>query len=225
MSAENHNHGGHRDRMKSALLKNGAEKLDDVHILEMLLFYVVPRTDTRKTAEDLIENFGSLQGVMEAEKGEILKFKGLKDNAEVLFMLLRELFERCGGTRNKPSLLEPERMKKHLVNLYKGVSAETVYALYFTQNGSFVGEEIIFRGDMSSARFSLRLITEGVIRAGGCGVVLAHNHPSNSLVPSGDDILSTKRMAAHLAANDIELIEHYIVGKTDAVPFYKRDFY
>ncbi len=224
MSAEKHNHGGHRERMKSALLKKGAEDLDDVCLLEMLLFYVVPRMDTRKTAEDMIAKFGSLQGILEAEKGEISKFKGLKDNAEILFILLRELVSRCGGIKIGPSLLEPELMKKHLVNLYKDISAETVYALYFAQDGSFMGEQLIFRGDVSSARFSLRLITEGVIRAGGCGVVLAHNHPSNKLIPSEDDIFSTKRMAAHLAANDIELIEHYIVGKEDAVPFYKTDY-
>ena len=46
---------------------------------------------------------------------------------------------------------------------------------------------------------------------------LAHNHPSGSLIPSSEDIISTKRIAAHLAANEIELLEHYIVGKDDVV--------
>ena len=111
-------------------------------------------------------------------------------------------------------------MKKYIPSLDKEISVETVFAMYFAKSGNLVGKEVIFRGDISSARFSLRAITEGVIRAGGTGVVLVHNHPSDILVPSDDDIISTKRIAAHLAANDIELIEHYIVGKTDAVGFF-----
>ena len=68
-----------------------------------------------------------------------------------------------------------------------------------------------------------RTVTEGVIRSGGNAVILAHNHPSNVLVPSGDDIISTKHIAVHLAANDIDLIEHYIVGKTDCVGFFAEN--
>ena len=87
-----------------------------------------------------------------------------------------------------------------------------VYALYYNLSGAFVGKQMVFSGDISSARFSLRTITEGVIRAGGKTVILAHNHPSKSIVPSEDDILSTKRIAAHLNANEIDLVEHYIIG-------------
>lgn len=76
---------------------------------------------------------------------------------------------------------------------------------------------MIFHGNVNSARFSLRKVTEGVIRVGGKAVILAHNHPSGNLTPSQDDIISTKRIAAHLMANEIELIEHYIVSGDNAI--------
>lgn len=220
MPAEKHNHGGHRERMKASVLTNGADGLKEIELLEMLLYYVVPRVDTKPIAMELIEKFGSVEGILNAEQGEISKITGLKDNAEVLFILLRQLVKRCGSTKSQPSILEPERMKKYLVDIYKEISVETVYAFYFSRNGILLGQENIFRGKVNSAKFSLRLITEGAIKFGGTGVVLAHNHPSNTLVPSMDDILSTKRMATHLLANDIELLAHYIVGKDDAVCFY-----
>ncbi len=215
-----HNHHGHRQRMKSRLLKNGSAGLDELDLLEMLLYYVVPRIDTRDMAITLLDRFGSIEGILDAEQGKVSETAGLKDNAEVLFVLLRELFLRYGGTKSQASILEPEKMKQYLVDIYKGITAETVYALYFSESGELVGKQPIFRGEISSARFSLRAVTEGVIRSGGCSVVLAHNHPSDVLVPSEDDILSTNRIAAHLAANDIELIEHYIVGSNDAVGFF-----
>lgn len=217
-----HNHGGHRSRRRKFVLENGASGLSELEFLEMLLFYAIPRADTVPTAKELLQRFGSIEGVLDAEMGEISKIKGLKDGAELLFGLLREFLARY-GEKTAPSLLEPDLMKKYLVNLYKDITTETVYALYFTRGGEFMGKQIIFCGGISSAKFSLRTVTEGVIRSGGNAVILAHNHPSNILVPSGDDIISTKHIAVHLAANDIDLIEHYIVGKTDCVGFFAEN--
>ncbi|MBR2901124.1 MAG: JAB domain-containing protein [Clostridia bacterium] len=213
-------HQGHRQRMRMRF-ENEHETMTDVDIVEMLLYYAVPRADTRKQAQALVDVFGSLEGIIAADFGEISKISGLKDSAETLFSLLREAIKRSGVKSASHSVLEPEKLKKYLVGLYKGASAETVYALYFSADGELVGKQLVFRGDVSSARFSLRTITEGVIRAGGNSVVLAHNHPSGSLVPSGDDLITTKRIAAHLAANDITLIEHYIVGNDDCAGILK----
>ena len=205
-------HSGHRKRKKDFVLHKGAHKLDDTELLEMLLYYALPRVDTKPHAEKLLEKFGSLEGVLSANKGEISQIDGLRDGAEVLFALLQETFARIGGKRTEPSLLEPKRLKEYLVGLYLDMPIEAVYALYFTKEGKLVGKQLVFRGKVNSVRFSLRTITEGIIQSGGYYVVLAHNHPSGSVVPSTDDIITTKRIAAHLSANDIELYEHFIVA-------------
>lgn len=210
-------HEGHRKRCKTRVLTDGCKKLTDVDLLELLLFYAVPRVDTRKQAEALINKYGSLQNVLNADTDELTKLTGVKENAQVFFALLRETASRVSVKENDASLLEGENLKKYLIELYKGTTVEIVYALYFGADNTFLGKQLVFRGGVSSARFSLRTITEGVIRVGGRSVVLAHNHPSGVLVPSSDDIITTKRIAAHLAANDINLIEHYIVGKDDCV--------
>ncbi len=226
---EKHNHGGHRKRMRARLLEKGSANLTEAEILEMLLFYILPRVDTRKQAEALIDKFGSLEAVLNADPKQITELSGLKDGAEVLFALLRETVMRANKMRTVPSLLEDERLKKYLIELYKGVTAETVYALYFAADGTLIDKQIIFRGGLSSVRFSLRTITEGVIAAGGHYVVLAHNHPSDRLIPSADDILTTNRISAHLAANEVELVEHYIVGSDDCIGMFsiekKKDPY
>ncbi len=211
-NAVKNDHSGHRQRMRTKLLKNGISSLSDIDLLEMLLYYAVPRVDTRSTAEELIKRFGSLENVLSADIGEIKKFSGLKENAEVLFILLRELALRISPDDTAPELADRDGIKKYLLRLYRDFDVEVVYALYYNTAGAFVGKQMVFSGDVNSARFSLRTVTEGVIRAGGKTVILAHNHPSKSVVPSEDDILSTKRIGAHLSANEIDLEEHYIIG-------------
>ncbi|MBQ5838167.1 MAG: RadC family protein [Clostridia bacterium] len=211
------NNAGHRSRCKKRLLSEGANTLSDVELLEMLLFYAVPRADTKSIAEDLIEKYGTLSGVIRADLEEIAAIPHLKDSARVLFSLLSETIARTAVCVGDKGLLEGERLKEYLLELYRERVNETVYALYFAAEGEFIGQQVVFHGGISSAKFSLRTITEGIIRIGGKTVILAHNHPSGILVPSSDDIISTKRIAAHLAANEIELLEHYIVGKDDVV--------
>lgn len=214
-------HEGHRKRCKSRVLDEGSKKLTDVELLEMLLFYAIPRVDTRKQAELLIERYGTLDGVITADPADLSKYAGIKENAEVFFALLREMAARVSIRAHHETLLEGINLKRYLIDLYKDAIAETVYALYFDSEGKFLGKQFIFRGGLNSARFSLRTITEGVFRVGGKSVILAHNHPSGVLIPSGEDILSTKRIAAHLSANEINLIDHFIVGKDDCVGIFE----
>lgn len=216
-AAKKNEHSGHRARCRKRLLSKGGAALSELDLLEMLLFYAVPRADTRKTAEEMLRRFESLEGILNSSKGEIAGIKGLGDSAEALFLLIREVVKREGDDFSGICRLNDESVKKYLLELYRGLAAETVYALYFSKEGKLVGKQLIFHGGVSSVRFSLRSVTEGAIRAGGNAVILAHNHPSGSLVPSVDDVLTTKRMAMHLAANEIDLIEHYIVGKDDCV--------
>ena len=214
--------GGHRARCKKRLLSEGCAGMTDEELLEMLLFYAIPRKDVRSRADALIERFGSLENVINAEIEEVVKITGFPRGVEMLMMLLRETTARTRVIEGDSTLLDGDRIKDFLLDLYKGKEVEVVYALYFASDGRYLGKQAVFRGDVSSARFSLRTITEGVIRVGGNSVVIAHNHPSGSLVPSNDDLISTKRIATHLSANEITLIEHYIVSKDDVVGIYKE---
>lgn len=61
-------HDGHRQRCKQRFLRTGAEGFDDHQLLELLLFYAIPRCDTNETAHRLLKRFGSLQGVLYAAR-------------------------------------------------------------------------------------------------------------------------------------------------------------
>jgi DNA repair protein RadC len=208
---------GHRARLKKRVLDEGTKKLSDLELLEILLFYAVPRKDVSKYASVLIEKYGNISGVVNASPAEIEELTGLKSGTELLFSLLRETSLRMYAFEKESMFLEGETLKSFLIGLYGRLEEETVYALYFGDDGGYIGKQMIFHGNVNSARFSLRKVTEGVIRVGGKAVILAHNHPSGNLTPSQDDIISTKRIAAHLMANEIELIEHYIVSGDNAI--------
>ncbi len=209
-------HGDHRKRMRARVLKDGCESLTDCELLEMLLYYAVAQANTTPMAEELLGKYGSIGDVLEMKPGEVSKISGLKDMAEVLFALLREANARSNGSV-KNLLSNRERLEKFLINLFKGAGPETVFALFFSPTGELIERNLIHRGNINSAQFKLRTLTEVALRVGATMMVLAHNHPSGMLIPSTDDIVSTNRMAIHLSANGIELIDHFLVNDDECV--------
>ena len=84
-------HTGHRQRMKAEFLARGIEGWPDHRVLELLLFYSIPQGDVNGLAHDLIEQFGSLSGVLDASVEELRKVKGVGEHTAVLLRMLPAL--------------------------------------------------------------------------------------------------------------------------------------
>ena len=88
-------HDGHRDRKRQQFLTSGPDPFADHELLELLLYYAVPRKDTNPIAHELINRFGSLQAVFAAPAAELERVPGLGRNAAVLLKLVPELYRKA----------------------------------------------------------------------------------------------------------------------------------
>ena len=84
-------HEGHRKRLRENFLKNGLDNFQSHNVLEMLLFYTIPRSDTNETAHRLIDRFGSLSAVLEAPVEELMKVKGVGERTATFLHLIPEI--------------------------------------------------------------------------------------------------------------------------------------
>lgn len=87
-------HSGHRARVKSRFIEHGAEHMDDCMLLEMLLFYGLPRRDTNPVAHKLIERYGSLAAVLRADVNDLKNEPDLGESSAVLLSLVSVLANR-----------------------------------------------------------------------------------------------------------------------------------
>ena len=86
-------HSGHRARLRREFLTR-PESFPDHKVLELLLFYVQPRKDTNPLAHELMERFGSLQGVLDAPPEALEQVKGVGERSSALFLAIKELGRR-----------------------------------------------------------------------------------------------------------------------------------
>ena len=70
-------HAGHRERIRERLRTAGLNAFSEHEVLELLLTFAIPRQDTNPLAHDLINTFGSLSAVLDADESELLRVKGV----------------------------------------------------------------------------------------------------------------------------------------------------
>ena len=153
-----------------------------------------------------------------------MKTEGIKQHTAILITLLPELSRRfkAGETTCCLSFCDDKVAAEYLKSCFDGLKEEHVILLCLDSFGGLIEKKELHRGSINSAAFSMRLITETTINNSCGSVILAHNHPNGSSIPSNEDIYTTQRVAAALLINDIELVEHYIVAGDRCTPIMKN---
>ena len=212
-------HEGHRERLKKRFRENGLDSFSEFQILELLLFYIIPRRDTNPIAHRLIERFGSLHQVLEAPVEELEKVEGIGPNAALLLSLITSVARAYMVSKAEPPriLRTIEECGEYMKSLFIGRRMEVVYLLCLDAKCKVLGCREVGEGSVNSANISTRRIVEIALGLNASSVILAHNHPSGIAIPSEEDILTTKRVASALSTVDIQLVDHIIVADEDYV--------
>lgn len=212
-------HIGHRQRMRQQLQTSGMDSLSDVQVLEVLLYYAIPRADTNPIAHRLLSRFGSLSGVLEASPQELLQVEGMGEASAQLISLIpqlerRHFIDRSGAAK---ILNSTSRCGQYLIPYFHGEQDEVVYLLCLDAKCKLISCQPIHRGSITSASISVRKVVQTALNQNAVSVVLAHNHPGGYALPSQEDLDTTATLQAALRAVGIVLADHIIVADDDFV--------
>ena len=212
-------HDGHRQRLKQRFLEEGLDRFSDIQVLELLLFYCIPRKDTNPIAHALLAHFGSLSQVLEAPVEELQKVEGVGESAALFLHLTTEVSRFYLVDRNSRVTILPtiDDCARYLLPFFFGRRNETVFLLCLDAKCKVLCCREVGEGSVNSANVPIRRIVEMALGANATSVVLAHNHPSGLAVPSGEDVATTRRVAAALSTVDIQLVDHIVVADDDFV--------
>ncbi len=212
-------HQGHRQRMKDRFIKNGLTAFSEHEILELLLFYCIPRRDTNEIAHRLIKRFGSVEHVLCASARELESVEGLGSNAVVFLNLLNEVHRHLNISHASEikSLDSAENCCDYLKNFFSGMQNEVVFMLCLDAKKSVIDCFKIGEGGVTSTNVSVRKIVDKAISCNAASVILAHNHPGGFAIPSPDDVATTYRVAKALMLVDVILVDHIVIADNDTI--------
>ena len=212
-------HAGHRQRLKKRFLETRLDGFDDLTALELLLFYALPRQDTRPIAKRLLERYGSLAAVLEASVQDLQQVEGVGPGGALLLTLVPAVAQRYLIQRTDVGeiLNTTERCGAYLLPRFFGERDEVVWLLCLDGKCKALDCRMLFRGSVNAAGVSVRKIVETALACNAAGVVLAHNHVSGIALPSREDVLTTQRLKTALNAVDICLVDHLVIAGDDFV--------
>lgn len=212
-------HEGHRKRLQNRYLAGGSEGMSDHNLLELLLFYSVPRVDTNETAHRLLETFGSLEGVLKADHLALMSVNGVGEKSAVQIKLIFDIYNRINEQKseNKRSMLVIDNVRDYLVSRMSKYNDEVLMLLMLNHSGELIRSCVVGIGGKGFVNIDIRKIIEPAYACSASSVIIAHNHPDGKLIPSREDISATAHVYSSLKSLHLDLSEHYIVNSKDVL--------
>jgi DNA repair protein RadC len=215
---------GHRQRVKSRFLNSFANKnmtYDDYELLEMLLFYSIPRRDVKPLAKLLLQKHGSLANILAAPKEILLQSKGVNENTVCLLQLIKTT-----NTQILKKAVSQSSVLKNWKDLMDYCFAkiahekkEVFHVVYLNVRNTLIKDEVLVEGTLNSITIYPREIIARCLDLKACSVIIVHNHPSGNPTPSMEDIEMTNKLCASLESIGVKLHDHVIIAESGIASF------
>ncbi|MBW6516603.1 MAG: DNA repair protein RadC [Candidatus Cloacimonetes bacterium] len=209
----------HKERLRIRYCQDGLAGFHNYEVLELILSYSLIQKDTKQIAKELINEFGSLIGVINAPVEKLIKIEGLGERTVVLLKLFRDTMTYAlrENITKQICITSCHDVYNYLKHYYKGKQNEEFKVLYLNSRNYIITEETLFRGTVNEAKIYIRTLLQNVIKNGATAIIVVHNHPGGTLKASEEDIMITEKIKKVLTFIDVKVLDHIIVGDNDYI--------
>jgi DNA repair protein RadC len=211
-------------RPREKLLKSGAVALADAELIALLLRTGLPGTSVLQLAQQMLDRFGGIAGLLRAGVNDLKLVKGLGPAKRAEIAAVIELARRAltHEMARQPVFDRPEQVKNYLQLQLGGRGFEVFAVMFLDSQQRLLKLEEMFRGTLTQTSVYPREVVKRALELHAGAVVLAHNHPSGAAEPSRADEYLTQTLKSALALVDVRVLDHLIVGHNQVVSFAER---
>jgi len=205
---------GHRQRLRARLSAAGPEALPDYELLELLLTRAIPRRDTKGLAKELIAEFGSFAGALNAPVHRLEEMDGVGPAVIAQFQIARAVAQRLARAQimQKPALSSWSDVIDYLRIAQGFELKEQFRILFFDKKNVLIADEVQGRGTVDHTPVYVREVVKRALELSASALILVHNHPSGDTTPSRADIEMTRLIVEATRTVGIAVHDHIIVG-------------
>lgn len=212
------------ERPREKLLAHGAGAMSEAELLAILI-----RTGTRgasavDVARSLLVEFGSLRGLLTADRERLFSARGLGPARYVALQAALELTRRHYQElmMTGSALANPRATREFVRMRLRDLPYEVFCCVYLDNRHRVIAFEELFRGTIDGASVHPREVVRHALARNAAAIILVHNHPSGLAEPSQADELITRRLKEALGLVDIRVLDHLVVGDAVCESFAER---
>lgn len=211
---EQHYH-GHRDRLRQRFKDKGEDALADYEVLELLLFRLIPRRDTKPIAKALLDRFGTLADVFGAPLHLLTEVKGVGEAVALDLKLIATSAQRMlkSELKAKPVLSSWSSVIDYCHAAMAFETREQFRILFLDKRNTLIADEVQGKGTIDHTPVYTREVVKRALELSATALILVHNHPSGDPTPSRADIEMTKTIIDTAKPLGISVHDHVIIGK------------
>lgn len=206
-------HNGHRQRMRAKFKSYGSDIFETYELLEMLLYYVIPLSDTNPIAKRLLHTFGSLDGVFTASVEELMQVEGVGARvAEYIHTVSNaNLVIKCDQGAAVSQFSDYGKAAEYFTTCLKDEKNYKVLMLMLDNSMSPIELRVVGDKDFSQGLVDVRPYVTSALDTKASVVMIAHNHPYGPSIPGESDRSATSLIEGALADIGVVLCEHFLV--------------
>ncbi|PZP21149.1 RadC family protein [Pseudomonas kuykendallii] len=202
------------ERPREKLLDLGAAALTDAELLAIFLRTGVVGQSAVDLARHLLQDFGSLRALLEADQASFSQRLGLGPAKFAQLQAVLEMGRRhlAEGLKRDSALESPQAVRDYLKARLRHEPHEVFACLFLDAKHRVLAFEALFHGSIDSASVYPRQVVKRALAHNAAALILTHNHPSGVAEPSQADRQLTRRLTDALALVDVRVLDHFIVG-------------
>jgi len=207
---------GHRERLRERFASSGAaDTFADYELLELLLFRLIPRADTKPVAKALIARFGSLSEVLGAPISLLQEVKGVGAAVAFDLKVVAAASRRMarGEIKGREVLSSWDQVLDYCRAAMAFEEREQFRILFLDKKNALIADEVQQTGTVDHTPVYPREVIRRALELSSTAIILVHNHPSGDPTPSRADIDMTKTIVETGRQLGIAVHDHIIIGK------------
>ncbi|WP_208293514.1 RadC family protein [Zophobihabitans entericus] len=209
---------------REKLLLYGVQSLSDAELLAIFLRTGVKGTNVLTLSQNLLNEFGSLYHLINADHKSFCSEPGLGTVKYTQLKAVVELSHRYLKVQmtKESSLTNPSLTHHYLASRLADKEREVFLVIFLDNQNRVIYAEEMFVGTYNSVEIHPREIIREALKCNAAALILAHNHPSGIAEPSQADRNITYQIEQACALIDIRVIDHIVIGKGEYVSFAER---
>ena len=211
------------ERPRERLLKYGVDSLSNEELLSIILRNGTKDISVKDVSNNILKSINSITDLRDITIPKLREIKGVGEVKGITLLASIELGKRVYYEKditNKVILDSSKKIYEFIKNKLINKKQEYFYSIYLDNKKKIIDYKLLYIGTLNQASVHPREIFKYAYLLSASSIICVHNHPSNDVIPSVDDINITKKLVEIGKIQGINVIDHLIVGNNNYYSFY-----
>lgn len=209
------------DKPREKLMLKGKDSLSDAELLAILIGSGSRNESAVALSQRILASVDSLNSLGKMSINQLMKFKGIGEAKAITIIAALEL----GRRRRAEEAPELKKItsSKAAFEIMKPIIGELpheeFWVLFLNNSNKVISKSQLSKGGIAGTVVDARLIFKMALENGATGLILCHNHPSGSFIPSEADKQITKKIKTGGEVLDVKVLDHLIITESKYYSF------